>query len=553
MKLIQHLVFLLFLLLAISCGTSGGGPCIDGQTQCDGQMVQQCSGGTWMDWTDCGIVGGVCTWREGEAVCHEGSTDADSDVDTDADADSDGDTDSDTDADSDTDTDGDTDSDTDSDGDTDSDTDTDGDSDTDADTDSDADTDTETEPLPPWDPPVFDSEELPDGMPTVNIQISSAAISRLEANPYDAEDEIGSFTDGDGHTYADVDVNYRGAYQLMVLINYGTGQRNWKIKFAEDDMYRGRREWNFNYEPHFRQKLAYDLLRFAGVRVPSARHVIVQVNGAKQGMYLEYEDPDNKDWLWDMFGHDNGDLYKAAYDLPSLQDSEKCFADFTVLGSDWTSATNDYKCHYNKKTNHKVAPDDYSVIGRFVQELNGTAAGELEAWFEENFHVDQFISYLVVSNYMANWDSYPQRPKNFWVYEDLRAQKMAFIPWDVDQTFHGTVDMYNQMGAEASIFYDLDTNDYTPIHAQEGTERPLARRLMSVPSFRQAYIDRYRELMGTLLDPDYLSDRIDALTAIVQGQLGGGDAATLADENDGMKGFFVTRSASVTAELADLP
>jgi hypothetical protein len=57
-------------------------------------------------------------------------------------------------------------------------------------------------------------------------------------------------------------------------------------------------------------------LAAAGVPVPSAEHAVVYVNGDRHGLYLMYEDPDDKSRLQDAFGDKSGDLYKAAYDMP---------------------------------------------------------------------------------------------------------------------------------------------------------------------------------------------------------------------------------------------
>ncbi|HJN78401.1 MAG TPA: CotH kinase family protein, partial [Myxococcota bacterium] len=224
-----------------------------------------------------------------------------------------------------------------------------------------------------------DIYELPADMPTVEVIITAEAMARLDADPYLAEDETGTFVDGTGRSY-EVDLNYRGAYALKSVMAY-YDLRNWKVKFGQDDDYLSRREWNFNYEPHFRQKLAYDLFRFAGVEVPSAQHVVLLLNGSYQGMYLQYEDPDSKGWLDDSFGDDGGDLYKAATDLPGVP---QCFADLTVLGSEDA----DYDCHYQKKTNHKDAPGDFGVLRSFI---DGLAQSD-PAWFEESFEVQSFLA-----------------------------------------------------------------------------------------------------------------------------------------------------------------
>ena len=394
-----------------------------------------------------------------------------------------------------------------------------------------------------WEPQQYDPYALPSDVPRVNIQLDPAALARLDADPFHAADERGVFVDGDGGVH-EVDISYRGAYALLTVMNY-YGLRNWKVKFDSGDRYLDRREWNFNYEPHFQQKLAYDLMRFAGVAVPCAQHVILEVNGELQGVYLQYEDPDNEHWLYDQLGDDEGDLYKAAYDLPH---ETQYFADLTRLGD----SDADYFLHYNKKTNRGDAAEDFSVLRAFIDELNQVSDAEFPTWLEANVDVERFRSYLVVSNFMANWDSYPQRPKNYWLYQDLRAERMVYIPWDMDGTFGPYADCcYNQMGTDVSVMYNLREQEYTPPHEAEGWERPLVHRMMALEDQRTAYLDRYRELSQTILSEAYLSERLDALTAMVEPELSSTDLSRLRSYESQTRLFIQRRTEVVASELAE--
>ncbi len=394
-----------------------------------------------------------------------------------------------------------------------------------------------------WEPPVYDPATLPEDVPRVNIVIEPDALARLDADPFHAPDERGLFIDGDGVQH-EVDVSYRGAYALLSVMTY-YDLRNWKLEFDGDDRYLGRREWNFNYEPHLQQKLAYDLLRFAGVAVPGAQHVILELNGEYQGLYLQYEDPDNARWLHDQLGDDEGDLYKAAYDLPY---ETQYFADLTVLGD----RDEDYLLHYNKKMGGDR--DDYAVLRGFVEELNTVDEGAFPGWLEAHVDMERFRSYLVVSNFMANWDSYPTRPKNYWLYEDRRAGRMVYIPWDLDATFGPHPDgTYNQMGATGSVLFNLLRQDYTPPHHTEGWERPLVFRAMALEEQHQAYVERYRELSEGILSAEYLLDRIESLSALVEPESSPQDRDRFHAYQQQIRSFVEQRCAHVEAELAGLP
>lgn len=396
-----------------------------------------------------------------------------------------------------------------------------------------------------WSRPQPDPDALPDTVKTIDIEIDAAARARLDADPFHADDEAGSFIDEDGVTH-EVALNYRGAYALLdVMRSYDL--RNWKVKFADDDPWSNRRVWNFNYQPHLRAQLTMDLMRFAGVPVPEPEHVVLEVNGVYQGVYLSYPDPDDTRWLAEWFGDPDGDLYKATYDLPY---EPQCFADLTWLGD--TDA--DYACHYTKHTNTAVDPADVTVLREFLDPLNHLSDEDFAAWVDGAVDVDSLLSYLVVSNFVANWDSYPQRPKNYWLYQDIHGGEMVYIPWDLDATFDPSTDAtFNKMGTTASLLYDLESSDYAPVDEGEGTERPLVRRLFARDGTEAAYLARYEELSATILSADYLNDRLDALEDQLEPYASSTDLSRLRSAHSDVSSFISARTAHVQADLEALP
>jgi spore coat protein H len=401
--------------------------------------------------------------------------------------------------------------------------------------------------LPPYVEPAetIDVNELPSDVPTVSLEVDPAAIDALEDAPFDAPDVTGTFVDGSGQRFEGVSVNFRGAYQLQNLIRSGNPQRNWKVKFSKEQMYRSRREWNLNYEPHLRQKLTYDLMKFAGVRCAEARHVLLLVNGEPHGLYLEYEDPDSKDFLEDRFGDRSGDLYKAATDLPG---QTPYFATTEYLGD----VDEDYFHHWQKKTNNDLLPDDYSKLRAFLGALNSTPDAGIEAFVIANFDVEKFIRFLAVGNFVSHWDGLPQRPKNYWLYNIPAAGRWVFIPWDLDATFEVETYGLNPMGTGASVFYQLDAHQGYQMSRGEGTERPLVRRLLKIPSIRARYVQSYKSALGSYLSESFLLSRIDALEALLEQHASGADRETLNESSDTMRQFVSERFESVSEELSGL-
>ncbi len=345
---------------------------------------------------------------------------------------------------------------------------------------------------------------------TVQIVIHPDSIARLDMDPTGDEDVYGNFIDDSGRLYDHIQLHYRGASNLQGLISSGRPQRNWKVKVDKEQMYRGRREWNFNFSQHVRQELAYHVFKEGGVPCISTRHVNMMVNGESHGLYLEYEDPDNKPWLEDTYGDDAGDLYKAALDIPG---QPSYFAELTYLGP----GSSDYFNHYRKKTNHKVAPEDYRSVRDLIIHINFTPNEAFMDSLERHFDVDAFLSFLVVSNFISNWDGYPHRGKNYWLYQDPARENMfSFIPWDLDATFGIQIHDWNKMGTEADLFYQFDRTEWAGHNPSEDPDRPLVRRMMRFAQYRNAYVNRYKEALSTFLVKEKLMSDLDSLDELVR-------------------------------------
>ena len=376
----------------------------------------------------------------------------------------------------------------------------------------------------------------------INIQIEQDSIDELESHPYTNEDVHGNFIiNGDTSNY--VELHYRGAWYLWTLMQQGS-LRNWKVKFPKSNRFENRREWNFNYENYIRQNLAYHVFGQANVPVVSSENVILFINGQKQGLYLKYEDLDNKRWLKDVFGDNDGDLYKAAYDMPN---ETKRFADLTYLGGD----DSDYFLHYRKQTNKDGADEfDYSSIRDFISLINHTSDADFEETILENFAVEEFIRYLVVANFSANWDSYPYRPKNFSLYNNPEDGKWHFIPWDLDGTFQEGGNR-NSIGATGSIYHYFDGIAPYNHTANEPLNRPLVWRLMENDWFRDKYCYEYHQAIDTYLSKDYLYQVIDSMALGVSNNTSGQELTAFNQDVVNTKNFISKRVLNVTSQLND--
>jgi spore coat protein CotH len=288
-------------------------------------------------------------------------------------------------------------------------------------------------------------------------------------------------------------------------------------------------------------------MKDAGVRVPQADHVLLQVNGETQGVYLRFTDIDSKGWVHDAFGSDRGDLFKAAYDIP---DEPAYFATLETLGSN----DEDYFLHYNKKLNNNdAAATDFSTLRAFIAALNETDDANFESWLSSNFDTERFISYLVVASFICNWDSYPYRPKNYWMYQHPDTLVWSFVPWDLDATFQPYPVGNYPLSTSASIFQEFDEFEglSSAVNA-EGSERPLVRRMMSQAVFREAYVARYRELTDGILAESSLKARAQETQERLTGYAPTDEQEDLIENYANVVEFIERCSEAVASELSSL-
>lgn len=399
-------------------------------------------------------------------------------------------------------------------------------------------------------------------LPKVNIVIAQDSLNVLEANPFTAEDVHGQFIADTGvvpvpQVIDQVKLNYRGAYALLNLINDSKPslkRRNWKVKTPKNQFYMNRKELNFNYQNHVREFMADYLMNKAKVPLAQSRFVLLSVNSVLHGLYLQFEDIDNKNFLLETFGNKDGDLYKSAYDTPA-DPNNRYWADFSYLGPN----DSDYFFHYDKKTNDEGAAEtDYSSIRKFTEMVNFTPDELFETTLKNNFAWENFIRYLVVSNFISNWDGYPQRPKNSWLYQNPADGKWNFIPWDLDATFEPTTvgkDIWmNMMGQYCSIFHYMDEYEpYQPGHASETKERPLVWRMMKVPFFRDYYVQEYKRAMDTYLSKSMINSVLDSISAVIKLNQSTTNWNSFATTVTQTKTFVNNKTTYVKNELSQLP
>ncbi len=240
-----------------------------------------------------------------------------------------------------------------------------------------------------------------------------------------------------GEEMNNVGFRMRGQFSLRE----SNEKKPWKIDtdfYVEGQEYRNLKQLmfinNIGDPTMLAEKLAYDMLRFAGVPSSHVSYIELWIDISDDGgepvfwgVYTMVERVDKK-FLASRFGNDNdhGNLYKASHaqrgpmDLIYYGDS---IEDYPTQGGQYA---------YGKVTN--VEDNDYSDVINLARIIDGTsytAPEDFAVALEEVFEVDTFLRYVAVMNALSSWDYYPYTGNNFFLYTNPANGKIDWIPWDL--------------------------------------------------------------------------------------------------------------------------
>jgi spore coat protein H len=238
---------------------------------------------------------------------------------------------------------------------------------------------------------------------------------------------------------------------------------------------------NFGDSSLLREKMAYDMMRFAGVNAGLTSFVEVWVDIVDDpnpadflGVYTMVERPDTK-YLANRFGPDNdrGNLYKADAWF------EEGAADLAYYGEDIEDYPKPrgelaYALMYKNP-----AEADYQDIIELCYVIDGIEYESPEDFataLEEVFNVDTYLRYLSVIFLTLNFDQYPDTGNNYYLYHHPGTGQFEWIAWDMGNSWGHFGGEYNHpvFGTENSL---------GPLQY-----RPLFSKVFEVPEYRQTYL-----------------------------------------------------------------
>ncbi len=306
-----------------------------------------------------------------------------------------------------------------------------------------------------------------------------------------------SFVFDDGtrrDTLQDIGLRLRGNTSLNAQ------KKSFKISFNEFESgrkYQGVKKLNLlgshNDPTMVRQKLFYEVWAKAGMPPRRAAFAKLYINGLYRGLYTNIEEID-KEWLSDVFGDDDGNLYKCTYpaNLAYLGLEQQPYK--ALLNNPETRA-------YDLTTNE--TEDDYSRFVALVTALNSPADASFPAKISQILNTDAVLKAFALDVAAGNWDDYFYNKNNYYLYDNPTTGRFEFITYDTDNTFG--VDWVNKDWATRNCLSWQVSND----------PRPLATKLLAVPGYKQKFVQYLDTITRLITCPDSIFARVDALHNLV--------------------------------------
>jgi hypothetical protein len=276
-----------------------------------------------------------------------------------------------------------------------------------------------------------------------------------------------------GRRYPNAEIRYRGNTSRDVM------KKSFKIKFADDELFLGRKKINLQadcFDPSLlRSKLAYNLFSRTKALAPAASFVHLQLNGEFMGVYIDIEQIDQR--FLSINGRDpSGNLYKVDGFM-------------NILPSEGA-----YRTRYEKETNKGGS---YFDLIEFIELINLTPDNRILETLSAVLDVEEYLDWYCVNQLVGNFDF---ASHNYYLYHDLKANKWEIIPWDMDGAFGSFTDY--------TMPIDVCTRN-SPMWGVPAWWDRLHDRILNVPQFRRMYCMRLLELMEKEFTDELMFARIE--------------------------------------------
>jgi spore coat protein H len=307
------------------------------------------------------------------------------------------------------------------------------------------------------------------GLTLVHIKMDSEQRSKLnstawEKTPVPATIEIGGKP-------------YRGTLSYAGKSTIDDLKKSYNLYF-DDQKYRGRTSYRLSAQSLDKSmlltKLSYDLYSALGLDVPETEFAALYINDQYWGLFYLIE-PINEEYF-DKRGVKVSSIYQAHYGN----------AQFTA-----NNLTN-----IEEAFEAEMEPKSFVDLQGLIQSLNKESFNTQTFDIEKIVNVDNYITYLVGSAMLNNWDGYDN---NFFLYREVKSKQFNFLPWDMDRSYDGShpyeadKTLWGKNKLTETVLKSKKNRDrYLHLVFKASTEiYPLSKMTKSLDSFAQLIAPAY--------------------------------------------------------------
>jgi len=258
-----------------------------------------------------------------------------------------------------------------------------------------------------------------DVMPEIALQVPPDSVAALLADP---RTYVPATLVYDGRTYGPVGLRLKGQNSFEPF-DQKPSFRVGVDEYNESAAFFGIKDLTLN-NMHgdlsmMHERLAYRIARDAGIPASRCNHALVTVNGQFYGLYANVESVKRrmvKRWFTD----DQGTLFEAT-DV-------------------------DFVSTYIPRYELEFGDDDRSLLYGLANALTDPSADAAIAAAAGYVDLAEFKRFWAVLSVIAQFDSFPYSipGDDYFVYADPTSDRLAFMPWGMDETFYsGQVDVTN--------------------------------------------------------------------------------------------------------------
>ncbi|MCC6285592.1 MAG: CotH kinase family protein [Phycisphaerales bacterium] len=327
----------------------------------------------------------------------------------------------------------------------------------------------------------------PGTLRTMNIQFHDANWLTLLRQNYSSETPILADLTVDGVTYPNVGVRIRGNTSYVAL---PPGSQKFSLKVYLDQVdpdqeLMGYDTLNFNNafrDPTFCREVVYNNFVAQFIPNPRANHVVVTLNGANWGVYVNVQQPDKR-MLRDYFANADGVRFRCPNNPfgPGL----------TYNGPNQSGYTG-----YELQGDGGLA-DPWAELIALCNTVTNHPLGDWPT-IDETFAIDPSIWSVVLENLLTDDDSYINKGADFMTYQDPLDGRTHLLQRDANETFTQST-------------WAITRNFTAPT-------KPVLNRVLSVPELRQRYMAHYRVAMAEM-NWATLGPIFDAHRALIDAQV----------------------------------